>query len=46
MDIGGITFVLRSADATRWYRDAYGNFFVPIPGKFKEDTVATDPMSA
>ena len=42
-DIGGLTFVLRSADQTRWYRDANGNFFVPIPTKQKEDTV--DPFA-
>ena len=34
--IGGVTFVLRSADATRWYRDADRNFFVPLPTKGEE----------
>lgn len=32
----GVTFVLRSADGTRWYRDADRNFFVPIPIKGQE----------
>lgn len=32
----GFTFVLRSADGTRWYRDADRNFFVPIPIKGQE----------
>ncbi|KAI8477159.1 MAG: R1 protein [Monoraphidium minutum] len=35
-DIGGLTFVLRSEDSTRWYRDADSNFFVPLPTKGKE----------
>ena len=29
----GLTFVLRSADKTMLYKDAGGNFFVPVPGK-------------
>lgn len=39
-DIGGFTFVLRSGDGTRWYRDADANFFVPLPtpGKDVEKT--------
>uniref|UniRef100_A0A383VC26 Uncharacterized protein n=1 Tax=Tetradesmus obliquus TaxID=3088 RepID=A0A383VC26_TETOB len=45
-DVGGITFVLRSADQTRWYRDANGNFFIPIPTKRGEDLQAADPMSS
>lgn len=32
----GVTFVLRSEDGTRWYRDADRNFFVPIPVKGEE----------
>lgn len=32
--MGGLTFVLRSEDGTRWYKDPNGqNFYVPIPGK-------------
>jgi hypothetical protein len=34
-----------SADQTRWYRDANGNFFIPIPTKRDEDVAAADPMS-
>ena len=34
--IGGLTFVLRSGDTTRWYRDANGNFFVPLPTSGRE----------
>ncbi|KAF8067212.1 R1 [Scenedesmus sp. PABB004] len=46
-DVGGITFVLRSADQTRWYRDANGNFFIPIPTKRDEAALdAADPMAA
>lgn len=32
--IGGLTFVLRSEDRTRWYKDPNGqNFYIPIPGR-------------
>jgi hypothetical protein len=34
--IGGLTFVLRSEDSTRWYRDADTNFFVPLPTRSRE----------
>jgi hypothetical protein len=33
-----------SGDQTRWYRDAAGNFFVPIPSARAPDVDATDPM--
>lgn len=34
-----------SADQTRWYRDANGNFFVPVPTKRGETVEEADPMS-
>lgn len=33
-----------SGDQTRWYRDAAGNFFVPIPSARQPDTASQDPM--
>lgn len=46
--VAGISFVLRSADRTMWYKDAGGgDFFVPVPGKANgpvtEDPVADQP---
>lgn len=34
-----------SGDSTRWYRDAAGNFFVPIPTVRSEEAVEVDPMT-
>lgn len=34
-----------SADQTRWYRDANGNFFIPVPTKRGEAIEEADPMS-
>ncbi|EFJ44707.1 hypothetical protein VOLCADRAFT_118653, partial [Volvox carteri f. nagariensis] len=31
--VGAVTFVLRSSDSTMWYKDAGGNFVVPLPSK-------------
>ncbi|GIL61955.1 hypothetical protein Vafri_16315 [Volvox africanus] len=31
--LGAVTFVLRSSDSTMWYKDAGGNFVVPLPSK-------------
>jgi alpha-glucan,water dikinase len=40
----GLTFVLRSADGTRWYNDAGGgNFFVPLP--FRSAAGAADAVA-
>ncbi|GAX78330.1 hypothetical protein CEUSTIGMA_g5772.t1 [Chlamydomonas eustigma] len=45
--VAGITFVLRSSDGTMWYKDAGGNFFVPVPGKLAPDLkMPVDPISA
>lgn len=44
-DIGGFTFVLRSQDNTRWYRDANGNFFVPLPTAAKPEVQEADGMA-
>ena len=33
----GLSFVFRSSDSTMWYKDAGGNFFVPVPGKVWEN---------
>ena len=46
--VAGISFVLRSADRTMWYKDAGGgDFFVPVPGKANgpvmEDPVVDQP---
>jgi hypothetical protein len=40
-----LLFLRCSADQTRWYRDANGNFFIPIPTKRGEDLQAADPMA-
>lgn len=45
--VAGISFVLRSADRTMWYKDAGGgDFFVPVPGKATNGAVQEDPMSS
>lgn len=44
--VSGLTFVIRSEDGTRWYKDANSNFFVPIPGKHVEEVEPADPLSA
>ncbi|PNW80482.1 hypothetical protein CHLRE_07g319300v5 [Chlamydomonas reinhardtii] len=42
--LGALLFVLRSSDNTMWYKDAGGNFTVPLPSKDKpvEDTRSMD----
>jgi hypothetical protein len=42
--MGTALLCLCSADQTRWYRDANGNFFVPVPTKRDEDLDAADPL--
>jgi hypothetical protein len=37
--------LLCSGDQTRWYRDAAGNFFVPIPSVRSPDVDGVDPMA-
>ncbi|GIL92123.1 hypothetical protein Vretimale_14920 [Volvox reticuliferus] len=39
--LGAVTFVLRSSDSTMWYKDAGGNFVVPLPSK--DDPVEATP---
>lgn len=34
-----------SADQTRWYRDANGNFFIPIPTKREAQVEEADPLA-
>ena len=48
----GLSFVLRSSDSTMWYKDAGGNFFVPVPGRLQpslkmptEDEALPDELS-
>ncbi|GFH15445.1 R1 protein, alpha-glucan water dikinase, partial [Haematococcus lacustris] len=31
--VGGLIMVLRSSDSTMWYKDAGGNFHLPVPSK-------------
>ena len=45
--VAGLSFVLRSSDSTMWYKDAGGNFFVPVPGKLTPElTMPADPLAA
>jgi alpha-glucan,water dikinase len=48
--IASLSFVLRSADSTMWYKNADKDFFVPVPGKFalppdKEQAVLPDRVT-
>ncbi|KAG1681344.1 hypothetical protein FOA52_007392 [Chlamydomonas sp. UWO 241] len=38
--VASLSFVLRSADSTMWWKDAGKDFFVPVPGKFVTDVPA------
>ncbi|GLC33353.1 hypothetical protein PLESTB_000342400 [Pleodorina starrii] len=41
--LGAVTFVLRSSDSTMWYKDAGGNFVVPLPSKDGEPVEPQGP---
>ena len=45
-DVAALVFVLRADDGTRWWRDAGGNFAVPVRISSAEDTTAAAARAA
>mmetsp|Transcript_19940 Transcript_19940/g.51831 ORF Transcript_19940/g.51831 Transcript_19940/m.51831 type:complete len:837 (-) Transcript_19940:3292-5802(-) len=42
--VGAISCVLRSADATMWYKDGGGDFLIPVPCKHVKEGTQLDAM--